>query len=67
MDPWLFENHPMMVPPAPDGYVWGLALLYAVTPGCNFRSTSPSSIRPEGAAAPVFDMLVRVSKGRFEI
>jgi hypothetical protein len=31
VDPWLFENHPMMAPPAPAGYVWSLPLLYAVT------------------------------------
>jgi uncharacterized membrane protein len=31
VDPWLFANHPMMVPPAPAGYVWSLPLLYAVT------------------------------------
>lgn len=30
VNPWLFANHPMMVPPAPDGYRWKLALLYAV-------------------------------------
>jgi hypothetical protein len=29
-DPWLFANHPMMNPPAPDGYMWSLVLLYAV-------------------------------------
>jgi uncharacterized membrane protein len=28
---WLFANHPVMVPPAPEGYVWSLGLLYAVT------------------------------------
>ncbi|HZI57811.1 MAG TPA: heparan-alpha-glucosaminide N-acetyltransferase domain-containing protein [Verrucomicrobiae bacterium] len=28
--PWLFENHPVMVPPAPAGYVWALGLLYVV-------------------------------------
>jgi hypothetical protein len=28
---WLFVNHPVMVPPAPDGYVWSLGLLYVVT------------------------------------
>jgi uncharacterized membrane protein len=27
---WLFANHPMMNPPAPDGYMWPLPLLYAV-------------------------------------
>jgi uncharacterized membrane protein len=31
VDPWLFANHPMRVPPAPEGYVWSLPLLYAVT------------------------------------
>ena len=29
--PWLFENHPMRVGPAPDGYQWSLWLLYLVT------------------------------------
>ena len=28
---WLFENHPMGVGPAPEGYVWSLPLLYLVT------------------------------------
>jgi hypothetical protein len=27
---WLFLNHPVMVPPAPPGYVWSLGLLYVV-------------------------------------
>lgn len=27
---WLFQNHPVMVPPAPVGYVWSLGLLYVV-------------------------------------
>jgi uncharacterized membrane protein len=27
---WLFQNHPVMMPPAPPGYVWGLGLLYLV-------------------------------------
>lgn len=31
VNPWLFANHPMMVPPPPDGYVWSLGLLYLVT------------------------------------
>jgi hypothetical protein len=31
VDPWLFANHPMMVPEAPPGYMWSLPLLYAVT------------------------------------
>ena len=31
VSPWLFENHPMGVGPAPDGYVWSLPLLYLVT------------------------------------
>ena len=31
VDSWLYLNHPMMVPPAPDGYMWSLPLLYAVT------------------------------------
>jgi uncharacterized membrane protein len=30
VSPWLFENHPMGNPPAPDGYTWSLGLLYAV-------------------------------------
>lgn len=30
VNPWLFENHPMMNPPPPPGYTWSLALLYAV-------------------------------------
>jgi len=29
-DPWLFTNHPMANPPAPDGYTWSLGLLYLV-------------------------------------
>ena len=28
--PWLFTNHPMGNPPAPDGYTWSLPLLYVV-------------------------------------
>ncbi|HZN56087.1 MAG TPA: heparan-alpha-glucosaminide N-acetyltransferase domain-containing protein [Candidatus Polarisedimenticolaceae bacterium] len=30
VSPWLFENHPMGNPPAPDGYTWSLPLLYAI-------------------------------------
>ena len=30
VNPWLFTNHPMGNPPAPEGYAWGLPLLYAV-------------------------------------
>jgi uncharacterized membrane protein len=30
ISPWLFLNHPVMVPPAPTGYVWSLGLLYLV-------------------------------------
>lgn len=30
VNPWLFENHPMGNPPAPDGYMWSLGLLYLV-------------------------------------
>jgi uncharacterized membrane protein len=30
VSPWLFLNHPVMIPPAPEGYVWGLGLLYLV-------------------------------------
>ena len=28
--PWLFTNHPLANPPAPEGYTWGLDLLYLV-------------------------------------
>jgi uncharacterized membrane protein len=28
---WLFGNHPVAPGPAPDGYTWGLGLLYLVT------------------------------------
>lgn len=28
--PWLFDDHPAMVPPAPEGYRWSLWLLYVV-------------------------------------
>jgi uncharacterized membrane protein len=30
VSPWLFTNHPMNNPPAPDGYTWTLGLLYVV-------------------------------------
>jgi len=30
VNPWLFANHPMGNPPAPDGYTWSLAVLYVV-------------------------------------
>jgi uncharacterized membrane protein len=30
ISPWLFGNHPMNPPPLPDGYQWGLPLLYLV-------------------------------------
>jgi uncharacterized membrane protein len=30
VSPWLFANHPMGNPEAPEGYVWSLPLLYAV-------------------------------------
>ena len=30
VNPWLFENHPMMSPPPPPGYMWPLSLLYLV-------------------------------------
>jgi len=30
VNPWLFANHPVMNPPAPEGYMWRLSLLYAV-------------------------------------
>jgi hypothetical protein len=33
VSPWLMANHPMMPPPPPDGYTWGLGLLYVVTVG----------------------------------
>jgi uncharacterized membrane protein len=29
VSPWLFANHPMGNPPAPEGYMWSLPLLYA--------------------------------------
>lgn len=28
---WLFQNHPLRIPPAPDGYRYSLPLLYLVT------------------------------------
>jgi len=30
ISPWLFTNHPMGNPPAPEGYTWSLGLLYLV-------------------------------------
>jgi uncharacterized membrane protein len=33
VDPWLFANHPMMMPEPPEGYMWSLPLLYLVTAG----------------------------------
>jgi uncharacterized membrane protein len=30
VSPWLFADHPTGNPPPPDGYVWGLPLLYLV-------------------------------------
>jgi uncharacterized membrane protein len=30
VSPWLFLNHPVMIPPAPAHYIWGLGLLYLV-------------------------------------
>jgi hypothetical protein len=30
VSPWLFTNHPMGNPPAPDGYTWSVGLLYLV-------------------------------------
>jgi uncharacterized membrane protein len=30
ISPWLFTNHPMLSPPPPDGYTWGLSTLYLV-------------------------------------
>jgi uncharacterized membrane protein len=32
--PWLFGNHPLEPPEAPDGYRWSLPLLYLVTAVC---------------------------------
>jgi len=31
VEPWLFENHPMWMSAAPEGYRWSLWLLYLVT------------------------------------
>lgn len=53
---WLFANHPMMPPDVPDGYMWSLPLLYAVTavvvlllyPLCRWyagvKATSPNPV-----------------------
>lgn len=30
VSPWLFTNHPMGNPEAPEGYMWSLPLLYLV-------------------------------------
>jgi len=30
VSPWLFTNHPMGNPEAPEGYIWSLSVLYAV-------------------------------------
>jgi hypothetical protein len=30
VSPWLFQNHPVMMRPAPPGYTWSLGLLYVV-------------------------------------
>jgi hypothetical protein len=30
VNPWLFENHPMMAGPVPEGFRWPLGLLYLV-------------------------------------
>lgn len=30
VSPWLFANHPMLNPPPPPGYTWGLPTLYLV-------------------------------------
>jgi len=30
IDGWLFDNHPMMNAPPPQGYMWSLGLLYLV-------------------------------------
>ena len=29
--PWLMVNHPLFVPPAPEGYMYSLAALYSIT------------------------------------
>jgi uncharacterized membrane protein len=29
VSPWLFADHPMAAPPAPEGYAWSLTLVYA--------------------------------------
>jgi hypothetical protein len=34
VSPWLFTNHPMAPGPLPDGYRWGLPLLYLVFAAC---------------------------------
>jgi uncharacterized membrane protein len=34
VNPWLFANHPMYNPPAPQGYTWSLPLLYLVWAIC---------------------------------
>jgi hypothetical protein len=31
LEPWLFENHPVVELAPPAGYVWSLGLLYLVT------------------------------------
>ena len=31
VEPWLFLNHPALVPPAPEGWRWPIWLLYAIT------------------------------------
>jgi uncharacterized membrane protein len=34
VDPWLFGNFPVLPPPAPEGYMWSLPLLYLVFAVC---------------------------------
>ena len=34
VNPWLFGNHPMWPPEQPEGYMWGLSLLYLVCAIC---------------------------------
>ena len=51
---WLFGDHPLSLQPVPDGYRYGLPLLYAVTVGCiailyyacrSYESRRPRSIQ----------------------
>jgi len=45
VSPWLFTNHPMGNPPAPDGYTWSLGLLYLVWASRSCCSTSLPLVR----------------------